>query len=230
MDRAAWHSRVHERHRQLAWWVRHPPASWPHLPGHGTPARLLASASLPWRSSGPGGIPLRAWRAQAGPRMRSVYSFPGSGISVRHRALTAFPHNKRAHARQMPAKLKFRVVHASSEDPEFPSTELNAHSPHTVPSLLPPADRECARVGARFRCEENPAGHGARCVAYWWRAACFPGAGGMAERAILRIPTGARLPVCRARSPHAASGARARASGVCRYAPGEACRLSRSRM
>ena len=33
---------------------------------------------------------------------------------------------------QMPAKLKFRVVHCSSEDPEFPSTELNAHSPHTV--------------------------------------------------------------------------------------------------
>ena len=32
----------------------------------------------------------------------------------------------------MPAKLKFRVVHCSSEDPEFPSTELNAHSPHTV--------------------------------------------------------------------------------------------------
>jgi centrosomal protein CEP104 len=32
----------------------------------------------------------------------------------------------------MPAKLKFRVVHCTSEDPEFPSTELNAHSPHTV--------------------------------------------------------------------------------------------------
>ena len=32
----------------------------------------------------------------------------------------------------MPAKLKFRVVQCSSEDPEFPSTELNAHSPHTV--------------------------------------------------------------------------------------------------
>mmetsp|Transcript_12935 Transcript_12935/g.45468 ORF Transcript_12935/g.45468 Transcript_12935/m.45468 type:complete len:345 (+) Transcript_12935:48-1082(+) len=32
----------------------------------------------------------------------------------------------------MPAKLKFKLVHCSSEDPEFPATELNAHSPHTV--------------------------------------------------------------------------------------------------
>eukprot|EP00281_Chroomonas_sp_CCMP1168_P000292 CAMPEP_0206257140 /NCGR_PEP_ID=MMETSP0047_2-20121206/25170_1 /ASSEMBLY_ACC=CAM_ASM_000192 /TAXON_ID=195065 /ORGANISM="Chroomonas mesostigmatica_cf, Strain CCMP1168" /LENGTH=129 /DNA_ID=CAMNT_0053683683 /DNA_START=28 /DNA_END=413 /DNA_ORIENTATION=+ len=32
----------------------------------------------------------------------------------------------------MPAKLKFKLVYCSSEDPEFPSSELNAHSPHTV--------------------------------------------------------------------------------------------------
>ena len=32
----------------------------------------------------------------------------------------------------MPAKLKFKLVHCSSEDPEFPATELNAHSPHTL--------------------------------------------------------------------------------------------------
>jgi len=185
-----------------------------------------------------GGAPDRPegqrWTGRRGTRA-CTSAIPSSGIGVRHRALTVnpyLPHNKRAHARQMPAKLKFRVVHASSEDPEFPSTELNAHSPHTVPSPLPPADRECAGVGARCRCEEkvgrgayrasarfvrrpsaraghcsSPAGHKARCVAYWWRAACFAGAGGMAERAILRIPTGARLPVCRARSPHAASGA-----------------------
>lgn len=32
----------------------------------------------------------------------------------------------------MPAKLKFKLVYCSSEDPEFPATELNQHSPHTV--------------------------------------------------------------------------------------------------
>jgi hypothetical protein len=32
----------------------------------------------------------------------------------------------------MPAKLKFKLVYCSSEDSEFPATELNAHSPHTV--------------------------------------------------------------------------------------------------
>ena len=240
MDRAAWHSRVNERHRQLAWRVR-----------CGVPAVRRAQAGSLCVHGGP----RRAWGAAmvgAELLMGSVDSAPNSGIGVRHRALTAhpyLPHNKRAHARQMPAKLKFRVVHASSEDPEFPSTELNAHSPHTVPSPLPPADRECAGVGARCRCEEkvgrgayrasarfvrrpsaraghcsSPAGHKARCVAYWWRAACFAGAGGMAERAILRIPTGARLPICRARSPHAASGARVRVSFVLSCAPGGACR------
>ena len=215
MDRAAWHSRVNERHRQLAWRVR-----------CGVPAVRRAQAGSLCVHGGP----RRAFGAAmvgAELLMGSVDSAPNSGIGVRHRALTShpyLPHNKRAHARQMPAKLKFRVVHASSEDPEFPSTELNAHSPHTVPSPLPPADRECAWVGARCRCEENPAGHGARSVAYWWRAACFAGAGGMAERAILRIPTGARLPICRARSPHAASGARVRVSFVLSCAPGGACR------
>ena len=170
MDRAAWHSRVNERHRQLAWRVR-----------CGVPAVRRAQAGSLCVHGGP----RRAWGAAmvgAELLMGSVDSAPNSGIGVRHRALTAhpyLPHNKRAHARQMPAKLKFRVVHASSEDPEFPSTELNAHSPHTVPSPLPPADRKCARVGARCRCEENPAGHGARwltggllvagCVPCWRR-------------------------------------------------------------
>jgi hypothetical protein len=37
----------------------------------------------------------------------------------------------------MPAKLKFKLVYCSSEDPEFPSSELNAHSPHTVGGLVP---------------------------------------------------------------------------------------------
>jgi centrosomal protein CEP104 len=30
-----------------------------------------------------------------------------------------------------PRKLRFRVAYCSSEDPEFPARELNAHSPNT---------------------------------------------------------------------------------------------------
>ena len=114
------------------------------------------------RAAAAEGACLRAWQAPAGARAcacvhaawmagRGMGSalrkgvFASSvwcwGVSPDRACLHAwYTYTNGRHGGQMPAKLKFRVVHASSEDPEFPSTELNAHSPHTVPPPQPPID------------------------------------------------------------------------------------------
>ena len=46
-----------------------------------------------------------------------------AGITSRHQSAIK--------SLQMPSKLRFKVCYCSGEDPDFPASELNAHTPHT---------------------------------------------------------------------------------------------------